>query len=186
MQLEMTVAGLTLDPSTNAPIVILREKDGERMLPIWIGPLEASAIAFELEGVKLGRPLTHDLLRASVEALGGHIERVTVSDLRENTYFAVIAVSQAGRTLELDSRPSDALALALRAHAPIFCEEHVIRLAQSLRQPEAAGPAASGRTGEEDVDRGEDGPKPIVAGADQPEQELLESLDPAAFGKYKM
>jgi len=191
MQVEMTVAGLTIDPANNTPIVVLRERDGERMVPIWIGVVEASAIAFELENVKLTRPMTHDLLRNTVEQLGGHVERVVVSELRDNTYFALLAIRQGERTLEIDARPSDAIALALRAKAPILCDEQVIVMARGLRQTaEVPGAAAEGEPAggeaEEDVDRGEDGPKPLVTEGEQPLNDLLEGLDPTAFGKYKM
>lgn len=186
MQVEMTVAGLTIDPANNTPIVVLKERDGERMVPIWIGVVEASAIAFELESVKLTRPMTHDLLRNTVEQLGGRIERVVVSELRDNTYFALLAIRQGERIFEIDARPSDAIALALRAKAPILCDEQVIRMARGLKQPEAVPGGEPGVEPEEDVDRGEDGPRPLVTEGEQPLNDLLEGLDPAAFGKYKM
>jgi bifunctional DNase/RNase len=186
MQVEMVVAGLTIDPVNNTPIVILREKDGERVVPIWIGVVEASAIAFELESVKLTRPMTHDLLRTAVEQLGGHVERVVVSELRDNTYFALVAIRQGERTVEIDARPSDAIALALRARAPILCDEQVIKMARGLRQPDAVPGGEPGGELDEDVDRGEDGPRPLVTEGEQPLNDLLEGLDPAAFGKYKM
>ena len=196
MQLEMQVTGLTIDPANNGPIVILREKEGGRILPIWIGVIEASAIAFELDHVKLSRPMTHDLLRSTIESLGGHVERVLIADLRENTYFAMISVSRAGETIEIDARPSDAIALALRANAPILCEASVMEQAH-LRQEELAAkakatsadeaaPAPPAEEGEEE--QGEGGPRPILVDDAQPRswKDVLESLDPEDFGKYKM
>lgn len=182
MQIEMVVAGLTIDPVNNAPIVILREKDTDRVLPIWIGVVEASAIAFELESVKLTRPMTHDLLRQSIQQLGGKVERVVIADLRDNTYYARVVLSQSGREIDLDARPSDAIALALRAQAPILCEDAVIIQAHARSEATPARPEGS----EEEVDRGEHGPRPILDPGQQPASDLLENLEPDAFGKYKM
>jgi hypothetical protein len=201
VQLEMQVTGLTIDPVNNAPIVVLREKDGSRILPIWIGVIEASAIAFELEQVKLTRPMTHDLLKTTVESLGASVVRVAVVDLKENTYFASIVLDHDGETIEIDARPSDAIALALRVKTPIFCESTVLEQAH-LKQEEwearkaGVGPAES--TSEEpetdsaaaappdDIDRGDDGPRPLVEDPSKSLKELLEDLDPEDFGKYKM
>lgn len=183
MQIEMVVAGLTIDPVSNAPIVILREKDSDRVLPIWIGVVEASAIAFELESIKLTRPMTHDLMRDTIQLLGGKVERIVIADLRDNTYFATVVLTQGRHTIDVDARPSDAIALALRTQAPILCEGAVITQAQAKHEAaESQAPAAS----EEDVDRGENGPRPIIDTGDEPGRDLLESLDPEAFGKYKM
>ncbi len=181
----MVVAGLTIDPANNAPIVLLRDKQSERVLPIWIGVVEASAIAFELESIKLTRPMTHDLLRDLIGHLGGKVERVVIADLRDNTYFAVIVVTQGERTIDVDARPSDAIALALRTHAPILCEDAVIVQAEHRRDTQPPQGQAKG-PGEEDVDRGEGGPRPILDSGEKSWQDLLESLDPDAFGKYKM
>jgi bifunctional DNase/RNase len=194
----MAVTGLTIDPVNNTPIVVLGEEGGDRILPIWIGVIEASSIAFELEKVKLTRPMTHDLLKTVIEALSGSVTQVVIVDLRDNTYYAVIEMSHAEQTLEIDARPSDAIALALRSGAPILCEPHVLDRAQ-LRQEESAGgptehPAATQPGGpgpqhtdeEEDEDRGEGGPKPIVDVGSRSWLEVLEGLDPKAFGKYKM
>ena len=191
MLLEMQVTGLTIDPANNAPIVILREKEGTRILPIWVGVIEASAIAFELEQVKLTRPMTHDLLKTTIESLGGRVERVAIVDLKESTYFASVILSREGQTIELDARPSDAIALGLRTKATIFCESRVLEEAH-LRQatpapagePVAATPAAREESEEE---RGDGGPRPIVLANDSKSWlEVLESLDPKDFGKYKM
>ncbi|MBI5509244.1 MAG: bifunctional nuclease family protein [Deltaproteobacteria bacterium] len=181
---EMQVTGLTIDPANNAPIVILREKAGVRVLPIWIGVIEASAIAFELEQVKLNRPMTHDLLKTCIELLGGRVDRIAIVDLKENTYFATVYLECQGRQVELDARPSDAIALGMRARAPILCAERVLAAAQA-RQVSAAG-AAPPETGVED-DRGDAGPRPLVLDPDQKfGLDLLERLEPNAFGKYKM
>lgn len=182
MHIEMLVAGLTIDPVNNSPIVLMREKEGTQVVPIWIGAVEASAIAFELEGIKLPRPMTHDLLKAAIEALGGEVTRVVVIDLRDNTYFAVIEVAQDGRTVEIDSRPSDAIALALRVEAPIFCDSDVIRKAR-IPQEKERGPVERNQEAAEPVGGG---PRPIVDTGTQTPEDLLESLDPEDFGKYKM
>src|SRR5512136_141866 len=110
----MSVGGLTLDPVTKSPIVILKDRDNKLNLPIWIGLLEATAIATELEGIKMARPMTHDLLRNVLEELDATVERVEITELRDNTYYAVIAVRVAGVERQIDSRPSDAISLALR------------------------------------------------------------------------
>lgn len=203
--IEMQVTGLTVDPVNNAPIVILREKDGGRILPIWIGVIEASAIAFELEQVKLSRPMTHDLLRTAIESLGGAVDRVVVVDLRENTYFATVKVSRDGETIEIDARPSDAIALALRTEAPVLCDSKVLEQAH-LRQEKAAAEAEANEDVAEEAEEAEVeaivegqpnesasvvveddqlGPSPIVEDGRSP-LEILEDLDPKAFGKYKM
>lgn len=180
MHVEMLVTGLTIDPVNNSPIVLLREKDGTRVVPIWIGAVEASAIAFEIEGIKLPRPMTHDLLKATVEALGGDVVRVAVVDLRENTYYAMVVVAQGDNLIEVDARPSDAIALALRARAPVLCAESVISKAQVT--PESEREASGTQAQREEVPPSE-GPRPIV----DPEANLdLEDLDPEDFGKYKM
>jgi hypothetical protein len=183
MLLEMVISGLTIDPVNNSPIVLLQEKNGSAVVPIWIGAVEASAIAFELEGIKLPRPMTHDLLKSVIEALGGQVERVAVVALRDNTYFAVVEITQAGRELQIDARPSDAIALALRVGAPVFCDESVVAQAPRGDSDEAAAPPEGSVVREEEQGGG---PKPIVDLGTQSPQELLENLSPEAFGKYKM
>ncbi len=183
MHIEMVVAGLTIDPVNNSPIVLLREKDGTQVVPIWIGAVEASAIAFELEGVKLPRPMTHDLLKAAIEALGGEVSRVVVVDLRENTYYAIIMVDHKGRSVEIDSRPSDAIALALRTQAPVFCDTAVIQKARVPQEEKKPQPQEKAAKPEEVVN---EGPKPIVDTGSQTPEDLLETLDAEDFGKYKM
>jgi bifunctional DNase/RNase len=122
----MTVRGLALDPVTNAPIVILKAEGGTRLLPIWIGLFEANAIALVLESIATARPMTHDLLKNLADALGARVERTVVDNLKENTYFATIHLSVGGEQRRLDARPSDAIALALRAGAPIFVTRDVL------------------------------------------------------------
>ena len=157
----MTVGGLTLDPVTKTPIVILRDPDNKLNLPIWIGLLEATAMATEIEGIKMARPMTHDLLRSLIDTLQARVEKVVITDLKENTFFALIYLEVQGEIVAVDARPSDAIALALRARAPIFVEESVI-----------------------------DNAKPFDQGGEKPDterlQKWLENLDPDELGKYKM
>ncbi len=161
MLIEMTIKGLMIDPITNMPIIILRDKDGQRVLPIWVGVFEANAIALQIENVATPRPMTHDLLRNVIQDLQARITKIVVSDLKENTFFALIYLQRNGEAIVVDARPSDAIALALRARAPIFVEDAVIDSARSLDiSPEKA-----------DSER---------------LQKWLESLDPDDLGKYKM
>jgi len=117
---RVRVAHLGLDRTSNTPVVVLKEEEGERTLPIWIGAPEANAIALELQGVKPERPLTHDLMKLLVSGLGGELRRVVISGLRENTYVAELLIYRGGEVFEVDARPSDSIALALRMHAPIY------------------------------------------------------------------
>jgi len=132
----MTVGGLTLDPVTKTPIVILRDHDNRLNLPIWIGLLEATAMATELEGIKMARPMTHDLLRGILGELGAAVEWVEVTDLRENTYFALIYLRVNGRQFTIDARPSDAISLALRTKSPIYVAKKVLEASSVLQQME--------------------------------------------------
>jgi bifunctional DNase/RNase len=134
--IEMRVGGLTLDPVTKTPIVILKDAENKLTLPIWVGLMEATAMATELEGIKMARPMTHDLLRSVIADLGGEVESVEVSDLRDNTYYAVIYLQSAGKRLSIDSRPSDAISLALRTHSPIYVAKKVIETSSVLQQSE--------------------------------------------------
>jgi uncharacterized protein len=161
MLIEMTIKGLMVDPITNMPIVILKDKDGERVLPIWVGIFEANAIALQIENIATPRPMTHDLLRNIITDLEGQVDRVVVSDLKDNTFFAIIHLTVKGEAVVVDARPSDAIALALRTRAPILVEETVIDNAKTVD-------FTSERT---DSDR---------------LQKWLESLDPDEMGKYKM
>src|SRR5512145_698452 len=124
--IRMTVGGLTLDPVTKTPIVILKDPDNKLNLPIWIGLLEATAMATELEGIKMARPMTHDLLRNLLDELGAAVEAIEVTDLRDNTYYALIHLEVGGQRLAIDCRPSDAISLALRTKSPIYVAKKVL------------------------------------------------------------
>ncbi|MEW5723788.1 MAG: bifunctional nuclease family protein [Thermodesulfobacteriota bacterium] len=167
MLVKMSVSGLTIDPYSNSPIMILKEDNGERSLPIWIGLLEATAIASELEKVKFARPMTHDLLRNVIETFEVKVEKVEVCDLRENTFYAFIHMTGENKRLKLDARPSDAIALALRAEAPIFVNEEVFE--KSAR-----------------VDLGGQAQEMVKDKEAKKWTEILEGLSPEDFGKYKM
>ena len=132
----MTVGGLTLDPVTKTPIVILRDPDNKLNLPIWIGLLEATAMATELEGIKMARPMTHDLLRTLINEVGAVVEWVEVTELKDNTYYALIYLRVNERQLTLDSRPSDAISLALRTKSPIYVAKKVLEASSVLQQME--------------------------------------------------
>jgi len=127
--IEMKVEGLTLDPLTNMPIIILKDLSRDKALPIWVGYFEANAIALEIEKINTPRPMTHDLLSSMISSLQAKVKHVLVNDLKDNTFFAVISVVQNGSDMTIDSRPSDAIALALRTNSPIFVEEKVSKVA---------------------------------------------------------
>lgn len=127
MEVEMKIRGLMMDPVTNMPIVILKDVNGNTVLPIWVGVYEANAIALEIEKVSTPRPMTHDLIKNLLMGLNTSVKKVVVSDLREETYYALIWMEQNGETISIDSRPSDALALALRLDCPIYVEEQVLK-----------------------------------------------------------
>jgi len=131
MEREMKIRGLLMDPSTNSPIVLLKDVNSDAMLPIWVGPFEANSIASEIEKAAPQRPMTHDLLRNVINQFGGEVKRVIVTELKENTFYAVIEISAGDRAILIDSRPSDAIALALRADCPIFVREDVIESSKS-------------------------------------------------------
>lgn len=132
----MTVGGLTLDPVTKTPIVILKDSENKLNLPIWIGLLEATAMATELEGIKMARPMTHDLLNTLIGELGGSVECIEVTELRDNTYYALIYVKIEARRLTIDARPSDAISLALRTKSPIYVAKKVLEASSILQQME--------------------------------------------------
>jgi bifunctional DNase/RNase len=132
----MSVGGLTLDPVTKTPIVILKDRDNKLNLPIWIGLLEATAMATELEGIKMARPMTHDLLRNVLSELGAVVDCVEITDLKENTYFALIHLRVNGKQLTIDARPSDAISLALRTKSPIYVAKKVLEASSVLQQME--------------------------------------------------
>jgi uncharacterized protein len=161
--IEVRVAHLGLDRATNSPVVILQEKDGERVLPIWIGPAEASAIAMHLAGVKFARPLTHDLIRQLIIGLGGDLRRVTITQVKDNTYFAELHIYRDDHVIQIDARPSDSIAVALRLNAPIFTRDELLERS-SIETVESSDVA-------EPLD------------ADQLKA-YLENLDPEDFGKF--
>lgn len=160
----MKVTGLTIDPFTSMPIIILKDEEERNVLPIWIGLIEASAIATELEKIQLSRPMTHDLLRNILQALGVEVNRVAVTDLADNTFYARIYLQHNGRDIELDARPSDAIAVALRTKAPIFVEKTVVDKSRK-------------------IDLSKDTDEELKK---QKWAEILENLNPEDFGKYKM
>src|SRR5437667_1221970 len=127
MEVEMRIRGLMMDPVTNMPIVILKDTDGSSILPIWVGIYEANAIALEIEKVATPRPMTHDLIKNLLLGLNTAVRKVVVNDLREDTFYALIWLERDGQTISIDSRPSDALALALRLDCPIFVEDTVLK-----------------------------------------------------------
>ena len=132
MLVEMSVKGLMVDPVTNMPIVILRDAENQRVLPIWVGPVEANAIALQIENVAPPRPMTHDLLRNLVAEMGATLVRVIIADLRDNTFYAYLELHRGGEIQLLDARPSDAIALAIRARAPVFVDTRVLEQARSV------------------------------------------------------
>jgi len=127
MEVEMKIRGLTMDPVTQMPIVVLKDVNGNTVLPIWVGIFEANAIALEIEKVSTPRPMTHDLLKTVLMGLEAGIKKVVVSDLRDDTFYAVIWLEREGQLISIDSRPSDALALALRLDCPIYVEDTVLK-----------------------------------------------------------
>lgn len=160
MLIEMAIKGLMMDPITNVPIVLLRDLESQRVLPIWVGPVEANAIAMQVENVAPARPMTHDLMRSLLQELDVHLTRVIIADLRESTFFAYLELQRDGEMLYVDARPSDAIALAIRAKAPVFVEQKVLDQAKAVETPSEQ--------------------------ADQERlQKWLESLDPDELG-YKM
>jgi bifunctional DNase/RNase len=132
MQIEMTIKGLMVDPISNMPIVILRDKDGAKTLPIWVGMFEANAIALQIENISTPRPMTHDLLRNVIHDLKASVQKIVVCDLQDSTFYALIYLSINGEIVAIDARPSDAIALALRTRAPIYVEETVIDNAKTV------------------------------------------------------
>jgi uncharacterized protein len=127
MELEVKIRGLMMDPVTNMPVVVLKEMQGNGILPIWVGVYEANAIALEIEKVQTPRPMTHDLLKNVLTGLNVRVQKVVVSDLKDDTFYALIWMERDGETISMDSRPSDALALALRLDCPIFVEDQVLK-----------------------------------------------------------
>ncbi|MGC2637655.1 MAG: bifunctional nuclease family protein [Acidobacteriaceae bacterium] len=162
MEVEMKIRGLMVDPSTNMPVVILKDPNSEAVLPIWVGLYEAQAIQLEVVKATTPRPYTHDLLKNVVTGLNAQVRRVVVSELRGDTFYAVIWVEQNGEIVAIDARPSDALALALRSDCPIFVAEEVLQAAKVVPN------AAEAQPSEQDLRR------------------WLENLGDEDMGKYKM
>src|SRR5499427_10605955 len=127
MELEVKIRGLMMDPVTNMPVVVLKETQGSGILPIWVGVYEANAIALEIEKVQTPRPMTHDLLKNMLTGLNVHVQKVVVSDLKDDTFYALIWMEREGQMMSMDSRPSDALALALRVDCPIYVDDEVLK-----------------------------------------------------------
>jgi uncharacterized protein len=161
MEIEMKIRGLMMDPVTQLPIVILKDVGSETLLPIWVGVFEANAIALEIEKVATPRPMTHDLIRNVLSGLDTFVHRVVVTELKADTFYAVIWLERDGKIISVDSRPSDALALALRADCPIYVDEEVIRTSKSTN-------AESERLSNDEL------------------KKFLEGLNDEDLGKYKM
>lgn len=170
----MMVGGLTLDPTTKMPIVVLKDPDNKLNLPIWIGPLEAASMATELEGIKPQRPMTHDLIRNLLGEVGATVEAVDITELRENTYFARIELkTREGAMLQIDSRPSDAISLALRTKSPIYVAKAVLEASSELHESAADSPAATVSD------------QNLASVSRDKWSEILEKMSPEDF-KYKM
>jgi bifunctional DNase/RNase len=161
MEIEMKIRGLMVDPSTNAPIILLKDVASDTVLPIWVGLYEANAIALEVEKATPPRPMTHDLIRNLIQGLNAEVQRVVVSELRDDTFYAVIWMEQNGEVVTIDARPSDAIALALRVDCPIFVTEEVLKVAK-------VAPNATESTSSEELSR------------------WLENLNDEDMGRYKM
>jgi len=157
----MDVKALIVDPIANMPVVILRDAEDKSFLPIWVGVFEANAIALQIEGIQTPRPMTHDLLKNTISRLEGVVDRVVITKLLENTFYAEIHVVVGAQTIVIDSRPSDAIALALRSSAPVFVEESVLE--QSRAQDDSSEAQSHERL-----------------------RKWFEEADPESLGKYKM
>jgi bifunctional DNase/RNase len=176
--IELEVASLGLDKASSTPVVILREVGGNRLLPIWIGPGEASAIAMELAGIKFSRPLTHDLLNTVVRSLGSELVRVLITRVVDNTYYASLMLQRNGETITIDSRPSDSVALALRASAPIFADVDLldrttVEVEGATLEPGFASASMGESSAEEDA-----------AAPPEKLRDYLKRLDPEDFGRF--
>lgn len=161
MELEMKIKGLMIDPITNMPIIILRDPSSSAVLPIWVGIFEANAIALQIEKIATPRPMTHDLLKSMISGMHASVDKVVITDLKDNTFYALIFLNHDGKILPIDSRPSDAIALALRTGSPIFVSSEVIDKAKNTDLTKDAGESERIR-------------------------KWLESLDPDEMGKYEM
>ena len=161
MEVEMKIRGLMMDPVTNMPIVVLKDPAGDAVLPIWVGIYEANAIALEIEKVATPRPMTHDLIKNVLTGLDSKVHKVVVTELRDDTFFAVIWIEREGRYISIDSRPSDALAVAMRLDCPIFVEDEVLKSSKLAA-------TVSDRVSNEEL------------------RKLLENMNDEDFGRYKM
>jgi uncharacterized protein len=142
MDIEVRIRGLMMDPSTNMPIVVLKDVSSDTVMPIWVGIFEANAIAIEIEKVSAPRPMTHDLTRNLMRHMNAQLEKIVISELRDDTFFAVLWLKQDGELVTVDARPSDAIALALRADCPIFVAEQVMQSAKLNMSGPPEGPTA--------------------------------------------
>jgi bifunctional DNase/RNase len=161
MEVEMRIRTLMMDPVTQMPIVILRDMSGDTILPIWVGPYEANAIALEIEKVSTARPMTHDLIKTLLNGLDTKVQKIVVNELKDETFYALIWLEKNGELISVDSRPSDALALALRTDCPIFVDDSVLKNSKMTAQ-------TSERAANEELRR------------------WLEQLNDEDFGRYKM
>jgi len=132
MEVEVQIKGLMIDPISNLPIIILKDKASDSVLPIWVGIFEANAIALQIEKIGTPRPMTHDLIKNLLETLSAQVKKIVITELKESTFFALIYLDVQGTVVEIDSRPSDAIAIALRAEAPIYVDEEVIAKAKKI------------------------------------------------------
>lgn len=160
MEIEMKIRTLMMDPVTQMPIVVLRDATGNSILPIWVGVYEANAIALEIEKINTPRPMTHDLIKILLHGMDARVDRIVVSDLKDDTFFAVIWLEKDGQLISVDSRPSDALAIALRTDSPIFVDESVLKNSRMSSGQEK--------------------------GKEDELKRLLENLNEEDFGRYKM
>ncbi|MCX6609842.1 MAG: bifunctional nuclease family protein [Acidobacteria bacterium] len=160
MEVEMKIRTLMMDPVTQMPIVVLRDATGNSILPIWVGVYEANAIALEIEKINTPRPMTHDLIKTLLHGMDARVDRIVVSDLKDDTFFAVIWLEKNGEFISIDSRPSDALAIALRTDSPIFVDDSVLKNSRMSSSSEK--------------------------GKDEELKKLLENLNEEDFGRYKM
>ena len=180
--LEMTIDSIRVSPMNYQRVVILKEKDSDRYLPIWIGPAEADSIAVKLQDLSVPRPLTHDLLRTVIDSLGGAVQHILVNDLQNDTFYAKISIQYGGDAKEIDCRPSDAVALAVRAQVPIFVEEAVLDKAGILLDKETGKPLTG------DADDSSEQSKPAEVKGEELRRmsaftDFIDSLDLEDFGK---
>lgn len=190
MLVEVKVERLTLDRTTQSPVVVLREEEGERALPIWIGAGEASAIHMQLAHMTVSRPLTHDLLVSAIQGMGGTLTRVVITRVEQNTYYARLEVVVEGRDVNLDARPSDSIAVALRTGSPIFAEDSLLDMVTveiAEGEEEASPPSGpSGSSGIPSSGKLQSPEPPLAGGGMSPAelQEYLRKLNPEDFGRF--